>query len=120
MTTVIANSNHDVTTPNSYVSRWIAQSQVAYPKRTNGFYSLSSSYDCPISVEDSFIRSSTSHHSRSPTTTWKAQARSRLDPSNYSTSSHKPSIDIHDHELQEKLQKIRYDTVHQLFINLIV
>lgn len=120
MTTVVNTSTTEVTTPTSYVSRWIAQSHHVYQKKINEFYSpssptpsSSSSSDFrtafnqtpPISISTIKTNSSKPH-----ITTWQAQARSRLNPPNTTIddSSHLTSInDNNNNELQEKLFCIR-------------
>jgi hypothetical protein len=116
MTTV----NTEITTPTSYVSRWIAQSHNAYQKKTNEFYSPSS----PTSSSSSSCDFRTASNKTSPsnisltktttlkshTTTWQAQAKSRLDATTATTtnnSSLASTININNNELQEKLHRIR-------------
>jgi hypothetical protein len=113
MTTVVNSSNSEVSTPTSYISRWIAQSHNAYQKKTNEFYSPSSSCDFrPATtscrtlptifapVKQPIIK----HH----TTTWQAQAKSRLDATNASNNASSfISPDNINNELQEKLHNLR-------------
>jgi hypothetical protein len=109
MTTVVSTSNSEVPTSTSYVSRWIAQSHNTYPKKTNEFYSPSSS-SCDF-------RTPTGINKPPPvpkphTTTWQAQAKSRLDAAAIAaTTPHDSllpsSININNNELQEKLQRVR-------------
>ena len=119
MTTVINTSNSEVTTPTSYISRWIAQSHNAYHNKTKEFYSSSS-----ISSSDSRTPTVSTKNSpaiispisiaelKNPTTTWWAQAQSRLDASSTTTNNDSlfiSSIDTNNNELQEKLHRIRYE-----------
>jgi hypothetical protein len=112
MTSIVNTSNSEVTTPTSYVSHWIAQSHNAYQKKTNEFYSPSSS---PSSCE---FRTPIASTKPSPTkimtlkphtTTWQAQAKSRLNAVVATThdSSFTSSININNNELQEKLHRVR-------------
>ncbi len=108
MTSMVNNtSNSEVTTPTSYVSRWIAQSHNVYQKKTNEFYSPSSSstssdFQTPIgSCKPSPIK----------TTTWQAQAKSRLDAAAIATQNSLITSSINNNnnnnELQEKLHRVR-------------
>jgi hypothetical protein len=118
MTTI----NSEVTTPTSYVSRWIAQSHNAYQKKTNEFYSPSS----PTSSSSSSSDFRTASNKTPPTnltttlkphtTTWQAQAKSRLDAAaaaaavniaRTNDSSFISTININNNELQEKLHRVR-------------
>jgi hypothetical protein len=118
MTTVINTSNSEVTTPTSYVSRWIAQSHNAYQKKTNEFYSSSSptsstSSSCDFRTASSktppMTISSTKTAALKPhTTTWQAQAKLRLDAAaKIDDSSFTSSMHINNNELQEKLHRVR-------------
>jgi len=113
MTTI----NSEVTTPTSYVSRWIAQSHNAYQKKTNEFYSPSS----PTSSSSSSCEFRTASNKTPPMnilstlkphiTTWQAQAKSRLDAAvtiaRINDSSFSSTININNNELQEKLHRVR-------------
>ncbi len=112
MTTVVNTSNSEVTTPTSYVSRWIAQSHNAYQKKTNEFFSPSSPTSSSSSSCDFRTASNQtppiSRSSTKTTTTWQAQAKSRLDSVNTSTTVDSSFISsINNNELQEKLHRIR-------------
>ncbi|CAF1034445.1 unnamed protein product [Rotaria sp. Silwood1] len=125
MTTVISTSNSEVTTPTSYVSRWIAQSHNAYQNKSNEFYSpslLSSSSSSSSSCDFRTPTASTKTPSNnvSPTTlksqtktTWQAQAKSRSDAAAAAAAAttHDPSfissMNINNNELQEKLHSVR-------------
>ncbi|CAF2141993.1 unnamed protein product [Rotaria magnacalcarata] len=120
MTTIVTTSNSEVTTPTSYVSRWIAQSHSAYQNKTNEFYSPSSS----LSSSSCDFRTPTASNRTPPNlisprttiTTWQAQAKSRLDAaaaaaaiaaSKTNDSSFILSMNINNNELQDKLQRVR-------------
>ena len=119
MTTIVNPSTTEVTTPTSYVSRWIAQSHHAYQKKTNEFYSPSSS--TPSSASSCDFRTASNQTPsilpstnktptfKSHTTTWQAQAKSRLDTTITSTddSSYLSAINYNNDELQEKLHRVR-------------
>ena len=124
MTTVVNTSNTEVTTPTSYVSRWIAQSHHVYQKKINEFYSPSS--PTPSSSSSSDFRTAfnqtppislstiKTNSFKPPTTTWQAQAKSRLNPANttiddssHLSSSINSNNNNNNHELQEKLYCIR-------------
>jgi hypothetical protein len=105
MTTVVSTPNTEVTTPTSYISRWIAQSHGNYQKKANEYYSSSSSLDYRTSTIQSPIKN---HHSNSHITTWQAQAKSRLNTTTNITSN----LSVNDYpnnnnQLQEKLNRIR-------------
>ncbi len=105
MTSIVNTPNSEVTTPTSYVSRWIAQSHNAYQKKTNEFYSPTSSTSSSCDFQ------TPSSKTPSTKTTWQAQAKSRLDSVNATTPSHESSfitsININNNELQEKLHRVR-------------
>jgi hypothetical protein len=112
MTTVVNTSNSEVTTPTSYVSRWIAQSHNAYQKKTNEFYSPSSSpsSSCDFRTASNQTPPIISSTTLKPhTTTWQVQAKSRLDTTiaTADDSSYISSINYNNNELQEKLHHIR-------------
>jgi hypothetical protein len=100
MTTVVTTSNSEVTTPASYVSRWIAQSHGKYQRKGNEYYL--SSCDCRTSINKTSMRI----HTNSQITTWQAQAKSRLDVTT-TTNTSDSSTNINNNELQEKLTRIR-------------
>jgi len=102
MTTVVSTSTTEVTTPTSYVSHWIAQSHGKYQKKANEYYSSSSSCDCRPSILKTSIKTNSNSH----TTTWQAQAKSRLNTSTTTVSSD-TLINNNNSELQEKLNRIR-------------
>ncbi|CAF1028819.1 unnamed protein product [Rotaria sordida] len=115
MTTIVSTSNSEVTTPTSYVSRWIAQSHNAYQNKTNEFYSpsSSSSSSCDFRTPTASAKTPPSNISP-PTTTWQAQAKSRLDAAAAAAaaatthdSSFISSMNINNNELQEKLHRVR-------------
>jgi len=100
MTTIVSTSNNEVTTPASYVSRWIAQSHGKYQKKSDEYYSSLCDYRTSIMDKTSTITNSNSH-----TTTWQAQAKSRL---NTTTTSITSDTSVNDNnEIQEKLNRIR-------------
>jgi hypothetical protein len=109
MTTI----NSEVTTPTSYVSRWIAQSHNAYQKKTNEFYLPSSPTSSSSSSSCDFRTASnkTPPINKPHTTTWQAQAKSRLDAAvtiaRINDSSFSSTININNNELQEKLHRVR-------------
>lgn len=125
MTIIIGTSNNEVTTPTSYVSRWIAQSHNAYQNKTNEFYTPSSPSSLSSSSCD--FRTSTASTKTAPSvipkttslrshiTTWQAQAKSRLDANTAAAaaaaanhdSSFISSMNINSDELQEKLNRVR-------------
>ncbi|CAF3965349.1 unnamed protein product, partial [Rotaria sp. Silwood2] len=130
MTTIVSTSNSEVTTPTSYVSRWIAQSHNAYQNKSNEFYSpsspssSSSSSSCDFRTPTASTKtppsniSPTTLKSHTTTTTWQAQAKSRLDAAAAATaaaaaaatthdSSFILSMNINNNELQEKLHRVR-------------
>lgn len=103
MTSVVAASNSDVTTPtSSYVSRWIAQSHGGYAKKSNDFYAFSSPTSTLSSAKSDFRTSI--HHGTSPTTTWQAQARLKTEND---LSMCQPTSLNNNLEFQEKMTSIR-------------
>ncbi|CAF1188514.1 unnamed protein product [Adineta steineri] len=115
MTTVINTTNAEVTTPTSYVSRWIAQSHNTYQNKTNELYSPLSSSLCDFRTPSAACRTLPTIFSpiksstvKPQTTTWQAQARSRLDASN-TALNHMSSFTSSDNniDLQEKLHHVR-------------
>ncbi len=104
MTTVINTSNSEVTTPTSYVSRWIAQSHGKYQKKPDGYYSSSCDYR---TLTTSIITIPTKSNSNSPITTWQAQAKSRSNASATTTNSDISAHDNNNNDLQEKLNRVR-------------
>ena len=80
MTTMVTNSDSEVSAPTSYVSRWIAQSHGKYHKKPDDYYS--STCDCQISASTTMVpimqMPTNTNFSPPPTTTWQEQAQSRL------------------------------------------
>lgn len=115
MATFMTTSNSEVTTPTSYVSRWIAQSHGVYQTKPNEFYSPSSSSStssCDFRTPTASNRTSASLISpKSTKTTWQAQAKSRLDAAAAATKNHESpfvlSMNTNNNELQEKLHRVR-------------
>ncbi|CAF1340571.1 unnamed protein product [Adineta steineri] len=127
MTTVVSTSNSEVSTPASYVSRWIAQSHGKYQKKNHHhhhhqYYSPSYDYQTRTSTSAtttiSIIKIPTTSTSNSHMTTWEAQAKTRSDGStiNISTTSDSffNTLPIVNHmhnnsnnDLQEKLNRVR-------------
>ena len=116
MTTIVNNYKSDVTTPTSYVSRWIAQSHQAYQKKSNEFYSPPSPSSSSTSSSCDFrtasnqtppILAKTNNLLKPLTTTWQAQAKSRSNPLTTSANEQSPPANINNHELQEKLHRVR-------------
>ena len=112
MTTVVNTPNSEVTTPTSYVSRWIAQSHNAYQKKANEFYSPSSSpsSSCDFRTASNQTPPIISATILKPhTTTWQAQAKLRLDATINPTddSPYTIPVNYNNNELQEKLHHIR-------------
>ncbi|CAF0748452.1 unnamed protein product [Rotaria sp. Silwood1] len=110
MTTVVTTTDSEVTTPISYVSRWIAQSHGNYQKKSDEYYS--SSCDCQNSTTTAIpiVNISTNTNFDSHTTTWHAQAKSRLDNTTTTMTSDSllnTSNNINNNELQEKLNRVR-------------
>ncbi|CAF1445500.1 unnamed protein product [Rotaria magnacalcarata] len=111
MTTVVTNSNSEVSTPTSYVSRWIAQSHGKYHKKPEDYYS--STCDCQISsstIMAPIMQVPTNSNFNPPITTWHAQAQSRLQntaTTMFSNSSFNLTKNIDNNELQEKLNRVR-------------
>lgn len=111
MTTVVTASNSEVTAPTSYVSRWIAQSHVSYQKKSDDYYS--STCDCRISTSPTMVHNvkiPTKLNSNVHTTTWQAQARTRLEnmvPTMTSGPTLNTSNNVINSDLQEKLDRIR-------------
>jgi hypothetical protein len=115
----MTTSNSEITTPTSYVSRWIAQSHNAYQKKINEFYSpssptSSSSSSCDFRTASNktpplHITSTKTTTSKPHITTWQAQAKSRLDAMTPRTDDNLfPSTsNITNNELQEKLHRVR-------------
>jgi hypothetical protein len=103
MTTIVSTSNTEVTTPASYVSRWIAQSHGKYQKKSDEYYSSLCDYRTSIMDKTSTITNSNSH-----TTTWQAQAKSRLNTTTTNNITSDISVnDNNNNEIQEKLNRIR-------------
>lgn len=97
-TTVVSTPKNEVTTPTSYVSHWIAQTHSNYQRKSNEFYLPSSSKYYPSVSKDSILSSQS-------TTTWQAQAKSRL---KISADRNLFETSIHDNnDLQDKLHRIR-------------
>jgi hypothetical protein len=97
MTTIVSTSNSEVTTPTSYVSRWVAQSHGKYQRKSNEYYSSSSSLcDYHQSITNQI-----------PTTTWQAQAKSRINKTTTNIISDTLANDNNNNEIQEKLNRIR-------------
>lgn len=101
MTTVVSStSNTEVTTSSSYVSRWIAQSHGKYQKRPDEYYSsLSSSCDYPTSIIETPIKIIT--------TTWQAQAKSRVNPTTTTNLTTSDTLANDNNALQDKLNRVR-------------
>ena len=116
MTTVLNTSTAEVTAPTSYVSRWIAQSHSAYQNKTNELFSPLSSSLCDFRTPTASCRTLPTIFApiKSPvvikpqTTTWQAQAKSRLDANtNISTDPSVSNIQPDNNVLQEKLHHVR-------------
>ncbi|CAF2746236.1 unnamed protein product [Rotaria sp. Silwood2] len=113
MTTVVTTTNSEVTTPTSYISRWIAQSHGTYQKKPDEYYSSSYDYKTPPSLPTTaipIIKIPTKTTLNSRTTTWQAQAKSRLDNTTTTMTSDSllnTSNNINNNELQEKLNRVR-------------
>lgn len=105
MTSIIATPSTDINTPTSYVSRWIAQSHGSFQKRSNGHYSSSSSCECSPAVNSLLIQTLPEKQTLLLPTTWKVQARARLNSSN-SSKTNSQSAETQDQDFQEKLQNI--------------
>jgi hypothetical protein len=108
MTTVLTTTNSEVTTPASYVSRWIAQSHGTYQKKGDNNY-YSSSCDCRTSTTSSITKQSTQMNSNhNHITTWQAQAMSRMNTVAMTTdSSLNTQTPVNNNDLQEKLNHVR-------------
>jgi hypothetical protein len=104
MTTIVSTQNTDITTPASYVSRWIAQSHGNYQKKMNDYYASLSSLDYRTSTIEIPIKN---HHSNSHITTWQAQAKSRLNSTTNITSNLSVNEYSNHNEVQEKLTRVR-------------
>ncbi len=100
MTTFVSTSNTEVTTPASYISRWIAQSHGNYEKKPDEYYT--SSCDYRTSITKTLNKIDSNPH---PTTTWQAQAKARLNTTVNNITSDTPVNN--NNELQEKLNRIR-------------
>lgn len=115
MTTTLTTPTAEVTAPTSYVSRWIAQSHSAYQNKTNELYSPLSSSLCDFRTPLASCRTLPtifapvkSPASKPATTTWQAQAKSRLDASTRTPSERTSAFAPPDNnEIQEKLHHIR-------------
>lgn len=125
MTIIVDTSTTEVTTPTSYVSRWIAQSHNTYQNKTNEFYtpsspSSSSSSSCDFRTPTTSLKAPPpvilkTAPSKSHKTTWQAQAKSRLDANIAAATATVPnrdssfisSMNINNNELQDKLNRVR-------------
>jgi hypothetical protein len=104
MTTVVTTSNTEVSTPTSYVSRWIAQSHESYQKKNNEYYTSSCNYRSSAIIP--ILKPSTKLNSNPHITTWQAQAKTRLDAT-VTTITSDSSNNINNNELQDKLNRVR-------------
>ncbi len=124
MTTVVSAPNSEVTTPTSYVSRWIAQSHGKYQRKSKEYYTPSYDYRTKTATSSSSSSSSSSSTttisiikipstSTSPMTTWEAQAKTRPDVTTTSPITSDSSLNTsiivsnNNNELQEKLNQVR-------------
>ncbi|UJR23281.1 hypothetical protein I4U23_026298 [Adineta vaga] len=116
MTTVLNTSTAEATAPTSYVSRWIAQSHHAYQNKTNELYSPLSSSLCDFRTPSASCRTLPTIFApiKSPvvmkpqTTTWQAQAKSRLDANITASKNQMTSLSPSDNnDIQEKLHHVR-------------
>ncbi len=122
MTTVVSAPNSEVTTPTSYVSRWIAQSHGKYQRKSKEYYTPSYDYrTTTTTTPSSSLSSSTTtisiikipSTSTSPMTTWEAQAKTRPDVTTTSSITSDSSLNTsiivnnNNNELQEKLNQVR-------------
>ncbi len=120
MTTVVSAPNSEVTTPTSYVSRWIAQSHGKYQRKSKEYYTPSYDYRTTATRPSSSSSSTTTisiikipSTSTSPMTTWEAQAKTRPDVTTTSSITSDSSLNTsiivnnNNNELQEKLNQVR-------------
>ncbi|CAF1213692.1 unnamed protein product [Rotaria sordida] len=112
MTTMVTTTNSEVTTPTSYVSRWIAQSHGKYQRKSNEYYSSSCNYQTSTTTTTTtpIIKMPTKTNLNSRTTTWQAQAKSRLENTTTTITSDSllnTSNTTNNNELQEKLNRVR-------------
>ena len=110
MATIISTSKFEVSPSASYASRWVARSHRSYEKKASDYYTSSCDGQTLITTAIPTNKAFTKTNLNSHTTTWQAQARSKLDvtaTTRLSNSSLNTSNDINNNELQEKLSRAR-------------